>query len=728
MKLPVIALSVCVTLGTHSNSARAEELQYLGSSFWAGAQGVAVVDSFAFCAFLNGLLILDISDPQHPLEAGRVYCPGDGYAVDVAGNYAFLADERAGLQIIDVSDVHHPAVVACYDTPGRAEWVRVRDGLAYVADGPGSNSGLIILDVSTPWAPQYLGNYCSGGMCSSFYLDGNHAYIGGIFEGLEIVDVSDPGHPALTAFYSMCSSHKAFVTGGIAYVTAACGGSDARPDEYSILTILDVADPAHPLLLGEHIFEMDRANGPIVVAGDCCYVGCRDDAGSTYVAALDISDPVQPALVGTAQTDGFPADLILAGQTILAALGSGGVQVLTIDDPATPVVLGSWREGSGPASIAGRDGLGYLSDGGAGLRVLDITDPLAPTSLAQLPLPGAHREVALSGDLAYMVDFGDALSLIDVSDPSHPELLARIEDDVRAASLRGDYAYIAAGEEGLRIYDVSDPAQPGFVGQCTVPGYAWDVEVAGDYAYLCAFHEGIQIVDISDPQNPGLRGGVGVHPDYLMAMALVGSYVYAPTTFGHLMVFDVSDPDAPTLALTYPLNCLTTHVGAYGDRLYVSTFDQSFASGLTVLDITERLAPVVVTSYMHPGSSQDVFNVDGSRLLVATGASLLVLGPEGAALADPFPVADTWRLWLTAPNPAVGPAGIGFALPVAAVTRVDLLDASGRLRATLFHGPVAAGRHHLSWDWKAAGLAAGTYFIRLSGAGRQAVQTITLVR
>lgn len=77
------------------------------------------------------LLILDLSDPEHPTEAGRWWVPGQAlkhgekptwsgghgrfhatlHGPIVAGNLAFLAYEDLGLKILDVSDPTHPVLI-----------------------------------------------------------------------------------------------------------------------------------------------------------------------------------------------------------------------------------------------------------------------------------------------------------------------------------------------------------------------------------------------------------------------------------------------------------------------------------------------------------------------------------------------------------------------------------------------------------------------------------------
>ena len=57
-------------------------------------------------------------------------------------NIIYVANSYAGLLIINVSDPAHPAEAGFYDTPGWASGVTVAGNSTYVADGGG---GLVIL-------------------------------------------------------------------------------------------------------------------------------------------------------------------------------------------------------------------------------------------------------------------------------------------------------------------------------------------------------------------------------------------------------------------------------------------------------------------------------------------------------------------------------------------------------------------------------------------------------
>lgn len=77
------------------------------------------------------------------------------------------------------------------------------------------------------------------------------------------------------------------------------------------------------------------------------------------------------------------------------------------------------------------------------------------------------------------------------------------------------------------------------------------------------------------------------------------------------------------------------------------------------------------------------------------------------------------------PHPFRTDARVSFAIPRAATVSLDLVDASGRVRAALFCGRLGRGRHDL--PIRAAGLAAGSYFLRLTGRDGTQVRAVTVL-
>jgi hypothetical protein len=79
-------------------------------------------------------------------------------------------------------------------------------------------------------------------------------------------------------------------------------------------------------------------------------------------------------------------------------------------------------------------------------------------------------------------------------------------------------------------------------------------------------------------------------------------------------------------------------------------------------------------------------------------------------------------------NPVVGTARFEFAAPRPAHVRIEVIDIEGRIVATPWNGPAGAGRHHVTWGERGAGVPPGFYVIRMSADGRTFTRRLLVLR
>ncbi len=204
---------------------------YLGSN----ANDVEYDDGYVYVATDDGLSVVDATDPAEPLWVGFVETPlkalgvvfeddmayvatgiysgsnanqsfvqafdmGDPtapipvwgiqthypYALDIVGDYLYVADGQAGLKIIDITI---PAIVGEIDTR-TAKDVKVSTGYACLADGTES---LTIINVTDPENPSFVSS-TGGGFAVGVCIQDEYVYMVTSRE-LSIFDVSNPYNP-----------------------------------------------------------------------------------------------------------------------------------------------------------------------------------------------------------------------------------------------------------------------------------------------------------------------------------------------------------------------------------------------------------------------------------------------------------------------------------------------------------------------------------------------------
>ncbi len=559
------------------------------------------------------------------------------FGVDVAGDYAYMADWGAGLQIVDVSNPGIPVRAALFNTPGECFGVHVVDHLAYVADG---SKGLQILDVSDPANPVRVGAFLTGGTAMKVQVVGTVAYVAALSADLQVIDVSDPTAPKRLAKVNLAGDAIGLkVVGNLAYVAA--GGSG--------LHVLDVSNPASPVRLAT-LGGLGVVSSVDVAGNRACVVS------SSGLEVLDVSTPAAPVRLaemslfipglggGGVFIPGLPA--IYGDVQIVDGLAYvvnfGNLQLIEFGDPTQPRRLGYLQGGGDGKGVRVAGSTVYVGDATAGLRVvntrlaypqtvtwtdntvsivpLDTPHPLGATASSGLPItvrvaagpatlangqltvtgPGTVSVVAEQpGDAAYLpVHAARAfnvrqaqLSLVGLS----PRPVA--QGSATDLQVAGNLAYVtdqglfdgtAFADGGLRILDVSQPGAPVQVGRYTSPGSLQAVRVAGSLAYLAAGPGGLEIVDVGNPANPRLLGSYA--GSNLNAVWVTGDRAYATSSTEGLLVLDVSNPANPFL-LGSVLVAQASAVEVSGNFAYVTT-TAGQNGAIQVVDVSDPAAPV----------------------------------------------------------------------------------------------------------------------------------------
>jgi hypothetical protein len=219
--------------------------------------GVFVKDGYAYLAEESGgLKIINVAEPANPHLEGSYLNPaaGSGQKVFVLDNTAYLVGKYSVL-LLDVSNPQSPVEIGNMpwnDAQYANDIFAVKDTVqnktyAYLARSAyqpdGSTNGLVIFDVTDPALPTQVGFFRTPGTARGVHAVGTTVYLASESGGLHIIDVSTPSSPVLVSSYPSISAHGVRVTGGLAYVT----------DDYvSSLRVFDVSDPAHPVQVASY--------------------------------------------------------------------------------------------------------------------------------------------------------------------------------------------------------------------------------------------------------------------------------------------------------------------------------------------------------------------------------------------------------------------------------------------------------------------------------------------
>jgi hypothetical protein len=122
-----------------------------------GANHIVTAGNYAYVSCNRGLVVVDIGDPLHPKIVSTLALKGAGH-VAVQFRYAFVCDAE-GLRVVDITDVKSPVVKATVSMKQALD-VYVARTNAYVAAG---QQGIALIDVTRPEHPAAPRLYNAGG-------------------------------------------------------------------------------------------------------------------------------------------------------------------------------------------------------------------------------------------------------------------------------------------------------------------------------------------------------------------------------------------------------------------------------------------------------------------------------------------------------------------------------------------------------------------------------------
>lgn len=440
----------------------------------AAVSGVHLAGSRVYVSDLDGLRIFDRTDPGHLVQLALV--PSSSTAVPQS------------------------VTLAKFGPNALFRGVAVSGNRACVAAGA---KGLIRYDVTSPASPVQAGVFGSAGSAHSVAVEGNLAYVADDSAGLQVVELSPPDRPATRGHLGLDQNvTRIRVSGKRAYLTYYDPWGDVLPPSSGGIYVADIQDPDRPALIGR--YAPGHGIADVVVAGSLAYVAYYGDRGAddrgvapkAGLRILDFGDPAHPVVVGNHVADDVPTTLALEGTRVFLA-GDSGLEIVDVLDPARPVRRGTYRPDGTVIQVAVRGTVAYAmvaraseSIGEPGLHVVDVSDPAHPVRMGlyqpaigvvggDVPpsppppvvaygLQPSGSPLRLAGDRLFAVfagytlpaltvpsGFQPELQVFDVRDPAHPVRLdrsgLRMESDPTDLEIADGHVWLATGNRGLLV-------------------------------------------------------------------------------------------------------------------------------------------------------------------------------------------------------------------------------------------------------------------------------------
>jgi len=282
-----------------------------------------VVDS------LNGLKIVDISDPSSPTLISYMKITGDSRAIALSKDETIVCIANGKKSaIIDVSVPSSPYYMSSiYFKGGQPYAVALSNNKkkAYIGTWDNfdvlKNNGLVIMNISKPTAPKLLGSVYVGGHVYKVVLskDEKKAYVTNS-SGLAIVDITRPTAPKLLG--SVHTDELAYAIAlskdeTKAYITVPRHG----------LKVVDISKPKSPKVIGS--YDKHKAIIGVALSNDDtkAYVDIEDKC----LATLDITNPTSPTLISSINTGKDISGFTLSKDELKVYINNDDMDLVVVD-------------------------------------------------------------------------------------------------------------------------------------------------------------------------------------------------------------------------------------------------------------------------------------------------------------------------------------------------------------------------------------------------------------
>jgi hypothetical protein len=267
-------------------------------------------------------------------------------------------------------------------------------------------------------------------------LAGDRAYVVGT-GGLWIVDVKNPASPSLLGTYVTTGGEG---RGGPQIYGAAMNGNVVYCFERTNgVEIIDVTDPGRPTSVGaRYLRDNSYSYEHGVVSGNLLYLAAHDHG----VEILDVSNPRMLIHRAVVQT-GNAFDLAINGDYLFVADGAAGLSVVDVSDPLAPKLLATKPTSNLAQDIVLDDQYAFVAVGSSGMDVFDINTPAAPKFVTNYYVDGFTNHLNISNGRAFLANW-ETVEIVDISNPAQPDLVATQHAFQRAMAIAtaGDYFYV----------------------------------------------------------------------------------------------------------------------------------------------------------------------------------------------------------------------------------------------------------------------------------------------
>ena len=464
-----------------------ERMEVLSEFRTFGTNEVAFANGTGYLAKRNSLTVVRVDSTGHAEEIGRVL----GYFghVVLMDQTAIVVRSSSELVFFDVSDPESLVEVAqLHIGTSVRETVLAGSTLYAFVD----EARFLVIDVSSPDNPLVIGE-CAipADTAGKAVVVDDRLYAGLSHAGIAAYSLSEPHDPELIGWMDVAGGGVMAIGEGFSIVSASSGA-------VNIYDTLEWPAPAH-----RAVIEIAEECTGLVLDGDRAVLSFS--TAPVAMQVIDIADPAHPRVVGEyLPADGYPGyGVAVSGEYAFLARAREPAELISIEEPDAPVSVGIVGD---PDSyffdFEVQEGLLYGASERHGLVIFDLANPAAPVELSRIRPIANIRYIAVGSGVVYLAS-ANGFAVIDVSNPTDPVIVQDVPGPFWIERVRVDGDRLLVVGSGIAVYDIQDPLSPLLRGSVAVSPKLRDVFLVGDVAY-CAGDVPLSVFDLPDHGDPSL--------------------------------------------------------------------------------------------------------------------------------------------------------------------------------------------------------------------------------
>jgi hypothetical protein len=523
------------------------------------------------------------------------------------------------LQILDVTSAIDPILIGELYIGYGIQSMEIADTILYIGT---TYDGVWIVDVSDPAFPSKIGRIPTVNRALSLCTNGTLLYVGVNDDYIEVLDVSTPSDPISLSNYTVISDYNYLwdIEVQDEIIAVANGGGHLR-----------FLNGSNPLSL-QLIKEYSGVGQPLSVhlEGTIAFVVGYGDP----LSCLNITDLNSITVLDTLSEVSYGRDIQIAGNLAFSSNGDSGIYIVDVSDPTNMMILfnGFGMNGRSVYDSVVKDETLFVPDTRNGLYCLNITTPENPNIAGFHPGETIVSSIAILGDFAYLGHYTNGFSVIDVSNPLGPtkvgywgtystSTVSQFPDSSRMAEMEvyGEMLFAADGARDLKIFNISDSTNPSLIKSFELSGgLANGIAIGGHHAYISDRYYGLRIIDFSDPFHPMAKGEFSTVTANEADVAYENETVYLVNGANTLYIINVTDTMNATLIQTMTVGNGAKSVEVQENIVYVVS-----NNGLEIIDVTNRTDPTLLTTFNYVPVADAKIDGDFAYVGFSSGVGVL---------------------------------------------------------------------------------------------------------